>query len=834
MKSFLKLFICIFLVLLTANSALAHVIWDKEINGELLLAWSNGELEYTIEDGERATFSTGYFTTDNLNQKTVLLSIYLNDYETGRTVSTIIENVEENVDGRLAYKKITLIPEHYQTAGKYRVIIKVDDGTEVLTDLTLTLTVNRDTYPDWIIPDVIEREDPETVFERTGPEIPQFPDWILENRRPIFTTTPDQTVYKNEQLTFTVTATDPDGDDLTYQIYNLPDGASFTNQQFTWTPTSAQVGQHQVVFMASDGELFATDLVIITVQETHTTPIDPDDYATPELPPTEIEAPQIDYGEVQLPDHVDIPELPDIELPGESNTPPDVRTISDKEVDESSALTFTVEAKDADQDQVTFEAERSCTYLFCGIFSLFGSAELLDEMTFDQSSGKFVFKPGYDFITHPDEIRNVAVRFRAFDGEDYSAWEKVIIKVNDVNRIPQFAAIASPIIVFGDYLELTLQATDADPEDTLQYSILNLPTNANLEETLFQWDLTDVEDGNYELTFTVTDGISPVQQTVTITVFHDEEVIDTDNDGIPDVTDNCPLVYNPDQLDSDNNGVGDACEIPIDSDNDGIPDTTDNCPSVYNPDQTDANNNGIGDACEILPLDTDSDGVPDEVDNCLLVYNPDQTDANNNGIGDACEGLPPVENDAPKIISEPLTSAREGDKYEYQIIAIDANNDILTYRLLEAPSGMSIDTNGLVSWRPDEDGKYTIRIVVSDGYYNVYQEYTLTVRDSRQSVRLSSVTLSQEELHAGEVLSLRVNVDNNGNKDLEELRVNAVIYDLNLIGTVGEFDLDASDAVSKNVYLQIPYNTEAGDYLIKVKVWNDHYHKYAYRLVTIW
>jgi hypothetical protein len=35
---------------------------------------------------------------------------------------------------------------------------------------------------------------------------------------------------------------------------------------------------------------------------------------------------------------------------------------------------------------------------------------------------------------------------------------------------------------------------------------------------------------------------------------------DQDHDGIPDFRDNCPTVYNPDQKDSDNNGIGDACD----------------------------------------------------------------------------------------------------------------------------------------------------------------------------------------------------------------------------------------------------------------------------------
>ncbi|MBN1857553.1 MAG: thrombospondin type 3 repeat-containing protein [Dehalococcoidia bacterium] len=35
---------------------------------------------------------------------------------------------------------------------------------------------------------------------------------------------------------------------------------------------------------------------------------------------------------------------------------------------------------------------------------------------------------------------------------------------------------------------------------------------------------------------------------------------DWDEDGIPDLCDNCPETYNPDQADTDNDGVGDACD----------------------------------------------------------------------------------------------------------------------------------------------------------------------------------------------------------------------------------------------------------------------------------
>ena len=79
------------------------------------------------------------------------------------------------------------------------------------------------------------------------------------------------------------------------------------------------------------------------------------------------------------------------------------------------------------------------------------------------------------------------------------------------------------------------------------------------------------------------------------------DLVDTDGDGIPDDSDNCPEIYNPDQADSVGDGVGDACRpllAGVDNDNDVFPDHIDNCPNVYNPDQSDIDGDGIGDVCD--------------------------------------------------------------------------------------------------------------------------------------------------------------------------------------------------------------------------------------------
>ncbi len=202
--------------------------------------------------------------------------------------------------------------------------------------------------------------------------------------------------------------------------------------------------------------------------------------------------------------------------------------------------------------------------------------------------------------------------------------------------------------------------------------------------------------------------------------------LDYDQDGVPDVLDNCPTRYNPPgckvteprcaatidcadtdlaptsclqidpktgQCDSDDNGIGDQCQVlsascgtvdtdedlkadylsaalgktgsgRLDFDRDGVANEDDNCPTTSNGGQEDANTNGVGDACETLDssgnnLDSDGDGKPDfdksfdplapdmiaaALDDCPTVYNPSvclndpdkkrcQTDAECVGVG---------------------------------------------------------------------------------------------------------------------------------------------------------------------------------------------------------
>jgi hypothetical protein len=95
---------------------------------------------------------------------------------------------------------------------------------------------------------------------------------------------------------------------------------------------------------------------------------------------------------------------------------------------------------------------------------------------------------------------------------------------------------------------------------------------------------------------------------------------DLDQDGADDAFDGCPGLHDPEQRDTDADGIGDACNDAQDYDGDEWSSLLDNCPVAANPDQANRDSDRFGDVCDYCP-DHPSLG----------------SDEDRNGIGDECE-----------------------------------------------------------------------------------------------------------------------------------------------------------------------------------------------------
>lgn len=369
------------------------------------------------------------------------------------------------------------------------------------------------------------------------------------NRSPVFVALGAKTVDENALLSFTVQASDPDGDPVTYGTSgNLPAGSSFdpATRAFSWTPGYAQAGGHSVTFTATDGSLTATQTVGITVNNVNRAPTanagalsvtedtprtgtlgasDPDgDPLTYSLEAGQ--GPQLGSVVITNPSTGAYTYTPNLNASGADsfafrasdgtlasnaatvavtvaavNDPPVLAAIGNKAVDEGQLLSFVVSATDAEGNTLTYTA-----------------APLPSGATFDAGTRTFSWTPGFT------QAGNFDVTFTVTDNGTPAASdaETVTITVGAVNQPPELASIGAKAVDEGQTVSFAVSATDPNA-DTLTYSASPLPAGASFDPAtrVFSWTPQYGQAGGYSVTFTVADGGTPAladAETVAVTV----------------------------------------------------------------------------------------------------------------------------------------------------------------------------------------------------------------------------------------------------------------------------------------------------------------------------
>jgi len=83
--------------------------------------------------------------------------------------------------------------------------------------------------------------------------------------------------------------------------------------------------------------------------------------------------------------------------------------------------------------------------------------------------------------------------------------------------------------------------------------------------------------------------------------------------------------------------------------------------------------------------------------------------------------------------------------------------------------------------------------------------------------------LIEEPFRRGEFGNAYVTIRNNFDRDMDDVNVKFLIYDLGLISVSGSSDVEDDDHVMQRISMYIPRDVPAGDYLTKITVGNDDF-----------
>ena len=549
------------------------------------------------------------------------------------------------------------------------------------------------------------------------------------NRAPALSSINNQVVDETETLSFVVSASDPDGDTITYSLGNAPAGVQVNSNTgaVSWSTGYNDAGDYTIAVNASDGALSDSRQVSITVNNNNRNPqiaisgnvnlkftdglnltvsaSDPDNDGltisidglpaganyTNSTGKITWDTDKDDIGEYDFTitasdGAVEVDKLVQVVIADDpdyvDNYPPVFGAVDAVAGDEGNVLSFTVQANDPDGDSI--------------IYSL-GSAPA--GVQINSNTGAVSWSTGYN------DAGNYTITITASDGS-LAVSQNVFVTVNNVNREPDITISGNTNPIYTAGLELTVNASDPDG-DNVTVSIDDLPDGANYTNSTgkITWD-TDKDDiGEYDFTITASDGAVEVDNLVQVVIADD-----------PDYVDNYPPIFGTvDAVAGDEGNVLSFTVQANDPDGDSIIYSLGSAPAGV---QINSNtgavswSTGYNDAGNYTITITASDGSLAVSQNVFVTVNnvnrePDITISGN---------------------TNPIYTAG----LELTVNASDPDGDNVIISVDDLPVGANYtNSTGKIIWDTDKDdvGEYDFTITASDGAVEVDKLVQVVIAD---------------------------------------------------------------------------------------------------------
>ena len=377
------------------------------------------------------------------------------------------------------------------------------------------------------------------------------------------------------------------------------------------------------------------------------------------------------------------------------NDPPEITSVAVTNATENQKYEYDVEATDPDSgDELEFSLNRKP-----------------DGMTIEATMGAIQWTPTNDDVgQHP-----VIVEVKDEDGlSDSQSFEVTVTNVNDS---PEIISTAITTATENEEYNYNVEATDPDEGDADQliFSLIGTPPagmSINPSTGEIKWAPTNDDIGDHDVTVRVED-LQGLSDTQSFTI-------------IVDQTNHPPQITSPPVIIATQ---GELYSYDVEA---------------TDPDEEDADQltySLIG-----LPpvgMTIDAEGLIEWTPNAyqvgiidLVVQVEDPS-----GLLDIQTFTVTVENvnDPPEITSDPVTMAMDDVEYRYEVNVTDPDaGDILIFSLEESPSGMTIDTEGLIQWTPQDlqvGGYFYVTVLVEDTEaLSDTQSFTVTVADGKYAV----------------------------------------------------------------------------------------------------